>query len=279
MKRSDILIEVDELLAKINNPNIRIYDATINFFTQDGEQTAHDKYLEAHLPNAAFFDHDQVSDRNSPYRYMILPEAELSAQIGEMGIANDAEVIVYTSSIFACATRAWWVLRYAGHNNVRVLNGGLQAWQEAGGAIATGGKTYASTTFETNLRPEMFATKEDVQAAQSNNKVNVEYTLDVEAYGGIYIPQSTFLPAGQLMEGESMMTANKLIADDAILTKLKLDDAYQRTITYCGGGIAATVNAIAHLIAGNENIAVYDGSLGEWMGEKMPTEKLETTQE
>ena len=53
-------------------------------------------------------------------------------------------------------------------------------------------------------------------------------------------------------------------------SRLQEGARFERIITYCGGGIAATVNAIAHLIAGHENVSVYDGSLMEWMGEGLP---------
>ena len=55
-----------------------------------------------------------------------------------IGIAEDAEVIFYTPGMRPCATRAWWILRYAGPDNVRVLNGGLSAWEKAGGTIEQG---------------------------------------------------------------------------------------------------------------------------------------------
>ena len=124
MKQNNFLIEADELLTKIDDPNIRIYDATILFFREASGPTAHDEYLEAHIPGAAFFDHQDFSDASSNYMYMILPEADLAKQIGNIGIGEESEVIFYTTEILACATRAWWVLRYAGHNNVRVLMAG-----------------------------------------------------------------------------------------------------------------------------------------------------------
>ena len=62
-----------------------------------------------------------------------------------------------------------------------------------------------------------------------------------------------------------------LLSDDALAVRLVEGAGSERIITYCGGGIAATLNAMAHLIAGRENVAVYDGSLMEWMGEGLPT--------
>lgn len=266
MKRKDILIEADELLERINDRNMRIYDATILFFREEHEPTAAEKYAEAHIPNAAFFDHQQFSDPNSDYMYMVLPEKDLATQIGKIGISEDVEVIFYSSNRLVNATRAWWVLRYAGHDNVRVLNGGLEAWQAAGGDIEVGTKHYEASHFECKLRPEMFASKDDVLVAMNDENVHTEYSLPLEAYEGKHITGSSCLPVGNLMQNGCALLPN-----DELIPKLGRAKETERIITYCGGGIAATVNAIAHLLVGNENVAVYDGSMSEWMGEGLPT--------
>lgn len=265
MKREDILIEADELLAKVHDENIRIYDATILFFRKEGEQTAHEQYMQAHIPGAAFFDHQDFSDANQKYMYMILPEAELSTQIGNIGIDTDSEVIFYTSEMLPCATRAWWLLHYAGHKNVRVLNGGLSAWEKAGGAIAQGGHQYAPTIFTCQLNPDLFASKDAVLAAIEDGAICTVNALNSETYAKAHILGSTLLPCTDLMQGMTTFAPNAQLA-----ASLKEEARYDRVITYCGGGIAATVNAMAHLMAGNENVAVYDGSMDEWVGEQLP---------
>ncbi|MBZ0315407.1 MAG: hypothetical protein K8L91_03240 [Anaerolineae bacterium] len=269
MDRASILIEADELLAKMGDSKLRIYDATMMFFRKETEITAFEQYQNGHIPGAAFFDHQVVSDSTNRYMYMVLQEDALAEQIGKLGIAEDSEVVFYGINMLPAATRAWWVLRYAGHNHVRVLNGGLAAWQAVGGTIETGTNQYPPATFKCHLRPHMFVNKEDVLAAMNDATTNVEYTLPVEAYGGVYIPGSSFLNAMDLMQ-----ELGSFKPADTITATVKIDPRYQQTITYCGGGIAATVNAIAHLMAGNENVAVYDGSLSEWMGEGLPTANM-----
>ena len=133
MNRNDVLIEADELLGKIDDPNVRIFDTTILFFRKDNEPTAFETYEQSHIPGAAFLDQQSFSDANNKYMYMVLAESDLADQVASIGIGNDSEVVLYASNMIACATRAWWVLRYAGVDNVRVLNGGLTAWKEAGG--------------------------------------------------------------------------------------------------------------------------------------------------
>lgn len=268
MKRNDILIEADELLTKIDHPNLRIYDATILFFRKDDEPTAYDKYLEKHIPGSSFFDHDQFSDSNNDYRHMVLAEKELATEIGNIGIDTDSEIIFYTHGYLPCATRAWWVLRYAGHNNVRVLNGGLSAWEAAGGTLEQEAHQYPATTFECNLRSEMFVGKEDVLQAMEDGDVCTVNTLTPESYEQGHISGTPLSPCGNLMQG-----MDSFLSDDILASNLKQETEYERVITYCGGGIAATVNGIAHLIAGNKNIAVYDGSMSEWAGEGLPVTK------
>ncbi|WP_420627398.1 sulfurtransferase [Candidatus Leptofilum sp.] len=265
MNRNSLLIEADELLAKIDDPNLRIYDATILFFRGESGPTAHEEYLEAHIPGAAFFDHQDFSDASSKYMYMVLPEADLAKQIGNIGIGDNSEVIFYTTEILACATRAWWVLRYAGHNNVRVLNGGLDAWKKAGGQLESGERKYETTTFTSNLRTDMFANKEDVLAAMQNEAVCTVNTLPPNAYYQSHIQGSSHLSCLDLMRDNTAFVDN-----DTLTTRLHEEAQHERVITYCGGGIAATVNAMAHLMAGNQNVAVYDGSMDEWAGEGLP---------
>ncbi len=257
----------------MNNPNIRIYDATILFYIgMSPEQaakmpTAHAQYLAGHIPGAAFFDHQLFSDPISDYEYMLAPDRMLLEQTGEIGIANDSEVILYTTGILACATRAWWLLRYAGLENVRVLNGGLAAWKNAGGAVEQGENKYAAAQFEAKFKPEMFANLAEVQAATGKLQVHIENTLTQDWYDEEHIPGSTCLPLTDLM-----VEWDAFVPDDQLAARLNNLNRHARIITYCGGGIAATLNAMAYLMAGYENVAVYDGSLYEWIGEGQPVE-------
>lgn len=271
MKREAYMIETEELLEKLGDPGLRIYDATIMFYIgMSAEEaakmpTARQIYLDGHLPGAAFFDHQLFTDPISEYEYMRAPDKMLAAQIGEIGIENDSEVIVYASSLLASATRAWWLLRYAGVENLRVLNGGLPAWKEAGGALEAGEHRYEPAAFTPAFKPEMFASMEEVQTAVEHNSAYIENSLTQDWYDEEHIPGSACVPLTDLMVGwDTLRSQNEIAAQIAVRPR------GERIITYCGGGIAATLNAMAHLMVGNDNVAVYDGSLFEWMGEGMP---------
>ena len=255
MNHDNILIEADELLKKFDNKNIRIFDATIT----------DDAYLQGHIPGAVYFDHDRFSDLNSPYTCMILSEAELSAAIGNAGISNDVEVVVYACGMLPYAVRAWWVLRYAGHNNVRILNGGLTAWTKAGGQVEQEARSYEPASFSALFNRNMFASKEEVLASMENDDIAIVDVLPLESYESSHIVGSICISCMDLMQGMEYF-----LPDDELALHLKEVSQHKRIITYCGGGIAAAVNAAAHLLTGHENVAVYDGSMYEWLGEGLP---------
>jgi thiosulfate/3-mercaptopyruvate sulfurtransferase len=260
MNRADVLMEVDELLKKINDKNIRIFDATIT----------DDVYLQSHIPGAAYFDHERFSDPDSPYTVTLLPEAALAEQIGRAGISNENEVVVYACGMLPYAIRAWWALRYAGHENVRILNGGLTAWKNAGGETETEAREYEPATFEPRFDSAMFADKDEVFASMEDRDVAIVNVLPPVSYEASHIPGSINVNCMELMQGDFSHGFDTLLPNDELALRLKEVSQRQRIITYCGGGIAAAVNAVAHLLTGHKNVAIYDGSLYEWLREGMP---------
>lgn len=280
MKRNDIVVEVDELKTLLSDSNLRLFDASVMFRPRGSMESAEKEYLSGHIPGAAFLDHLELSDRNSDYMFMALPADTLAEAIGAHGIGHDHQVVVYARETIMWATRAFWVLRYAGHNNVRILNGGLKAWQDAGGTLETERNTYAATRFEPAIRETMLATKDEVEAAMLSERTCTVNALPFDYYTGDtdvpyakdgHITGSISHPYDELLDDEHRLLSNPALSE-RLAKKLSSD----KIITYCGGGIAATVNAVACLLTGREDVAVYDGSMSEWRGTGMPMTRGES---
>jgi thiosulfate/3-mercaptopyruvate sulfurtransferase len=266
MRNHPFLIEPSELAGVLGNAPLRVFDATIHFFAKPGDLSAYDQYVGAHVPGAAFMDHERLSDLDSPFMEMVAPLATLTAELGRLGIGPDSDVVVYSSGVLPAATRAWWVLRYAGVERVRLLNGGLSAWLQAGLPVEAGARQYTPTGYSGQAQPNLFADKDEVLAAMGDPSVATVNTLPRTSYEAAHITGSTCLPAMDLMVD---MSAFRPL--DQIRACLTGGPAPERIITYCGGGIAATVNAMAHLMVGHRNVAVYDGSMSEWVELNLPT--------
>jgi thiosulfate/3-mercaptopyruvate sulfurtransferase len=102
-------------------------------------------------------------------------------------------------------------------------------------------------------------------ASLKDDNVATVDVLPVESYEASHIVDSTCLPCLDLMQG-----MDYFLTDEKLVSRLNEITKHKRIITYCGGGIAAAINAAAHLITGHENVAIYDGSMYEWLAEGLP---------
>src|SRR5581483_2589015 len=122
---ADSLISTEELARTIGSKNVKIVEAG---FDMPGSKPpfAREKYVQAHVPGAVFFDIDEVADKKSSLPHMIPSAEEFADAVGKLGIGNEDRVIVYDREGLRLSPRAWWMFRTFGHDNVAVLNGGLQ---------------------------------------------------------------------------------------------------------------------------------------------------------
>jgi thiosulfate/3-mercaptopyruvate sulfurtransferase len=275
----EYLISAQELMQQLNDPAVRIYDTSVLLLAAEQgytSQPGRERYLQEHIPGAGFINlSDDWSDTRSPYNNTLPQIDALAAAIGRDGISNDNLVVLYSSSHLMWATRAWWLLRYAGHTNVKVLNGNLAAWLDAGLPVESGTKAYAASTFSPSERADVFVSTVEMIAGMEDSvcTVNALSPALYEGTGEFYygrrghIPGSRSLYFSDLLENEFFLPAEQL---HQILEARGMLSA-PRTLIYCGGGIAATLEGFACTLVGQENVGVYDGSMSEWAAnEELP---------
>lgn len=271
---TELLIQPEELAAELGRDDLRIVDATV-FLEPAGNGyravSGIEKYRQRHLPGAAFMDQVRTfSDTSTGLGFSRLPPDALADALGHLGVSADHRVVVYSSGHMMWATRAFWLLRYAGHTRVSVLDGGLHGWQAAGLELRSGDEHYPPARFAAEPQPGIFVDLPEVRDAQGNPRVCTVNALSPEVYAGTgdmhygrrgHIPGSRNLHYDRLMAGHHFRPVAEL--REALAETGMLDAP--RVITYCGGGISATVDAFACLLAGQADVAVYDGSMAEWV--------------
>tara|TARA_Y100001933_G_scaffold264768_1_gene332429 strand:+ start:3162 stop:4034 length:873 start_codon:yes stop_codon:yes gene_type:complete len=268
------LISARELHDQIGDPGLRIVDATV--FLRPAEkgyraESGIEPYREGHISGAVFMDLiREFSDTSTGLGFSRPSPEALAESLGALGIGNDHRVVVYASGHMMWATRAWWLLRYAGHDDVAVLDGGLRAWRDADLPLTTEVPELPPATFRPAPRPELFVDKEEVLAAMDDASVCTVNALSPEVYAGTgdmhygrrgHIPGSRNVHYDELLDAGCFKPAPAL---EAALKDSGMLDA-PKVIAYCGGGISATVDAFACLLLGRDGVAVYDGSMSEWV--------------
>lgn len=277
--RNQYLIEAADLAVLLDEPALQVFDVAVALQVQDGGYRAVSglaDYQSSHIPGAAFLDLIQaVSDTTSGLGFTLPEPAELARRMGQAGVRSDARIVVYSSGHCMWATRAFWLLRYLGHDNVQVLNGGFAAWKAGGYPLEDGARTLAAAEFSAATQPELFVGLAEMQALVEAGKVQTACALSEDLYLGSgdfhygrrgHIPGSTHLFYDDLLQ-------NGYFPDDQVLMAALRQgqfDGSERVVAYCGGGIAATVLAFARLISGCGATGVYDGSMSEWVQAGLP---------
>jgi len=142
-----------------------IFETQWGSFDDMAQGWADNSYLIGHIPGAIHSNSD-VYENGAP-RWFLLPDADLQAAVGSMGITADTTVVVYSDSrIFAA--RLWWILKYAGVNDVRFMNGGSQEWLANGYDTETAINYPVPTTFSGTTHPEYLATTDYVFSQYTN---------------------------------------------------------------------------------------------------------------
>src|SRR5882757_6129776 len=157
---TDPMISAAELKAAVGQPGLRVIDASWYLDGRDGRAL----YAAAHIPAAVFFDIEAISDNASHLPHMLPPPEAFAEAVGALGVADTDRVVVYDQQGLFSAARAWWSFRAMGLDRVQVLDGGLPAWQAAGGAVEAGAVKAAPVRFTPRFRPELVRGFEQVLA-------------------------------------------------------------------------------------------------------------------
>ena len=276
----EFLVETDWLEHNLANPKVVVLDCTVHLLTQPNGpyriKPAREEFEAGHVAGAQFCDVQRdVSDTTQKFAFM-RPTAEgFASAMRRFGISNDTRVIAYSTANPWWATRVWWLLREFGHDNAAVLNGGWQKWSRENRPSETGaGASRPAGTFTVQAECGLMADRDDVIAAMGDASVcTLNALMPAQYAGGTYgrpgqIPGSVAVPAGHLLDPAT----NCFLPADRLRAKLDAVGAMDRpVIAYCGGGIAASADALALIMLGHENVKIYDASLSEWAkDERLP---------
>ena len=268
------LISAEELKTLLAQPGARLMVFDCSFDLGDPAAGAR-AFAEAHLPTAVYLNLD--TDLSAPKtgrngRHPLPERAAFAQRMGELGLGDDTLAVVYDRNACMYAGRPWWMLRWAGHAAVRVLDGGLQAWQAAGGSVESGAAA-ARPAARFTLRPPLVEAVDfaqlraslgrgrrlivDARAADRFRGENE--TLDPIAghipgaanrcFRDNMAPDGRFKPAEQLRAEWSAVLAGRDPAD---------------LVQHCGSGVSGCNNLLALESVGLRGSLLYPGSWSEW---------------
>ncbi len=269
-KLTNPLVSTDWLAERLTAPDVRIVDASWHL---PGEgRNAKAEYEECHIPEAVFFDIDEIADTDSPYPHMLPAPEKFASRMRRLGLGDGNLIVVYDSGTVHAAARAWWMFRVFGHEDVVVLDGGLNKWRTEGRPLDDIPPIPRQRHFTARVNQTLLR---HVDQISDNLKGKQELVLDARAPARFegsapepreglragHIPDSLNVPFGKLYSEDGTLRPKAEL--EAIFQEAKVN-LNQSLVTSCGSGVTASSLALALYVLGYQDVAVYDGSWAEW---------------
>lgn len=272
-----LLVTPAWLHARLDDPSIRVLDCTTWMTPQpvgpSKIASGRPDWMREHIPGA---DHvcmvEDLSDPAGAFPYTLPGEVQIAALLSRLGIDNAHHVVLYGAAQPMVVTRAWWVLTALGHPRVSILDGGLPRWRREGRPLTDAVPTPSPAAFRPRLEAAMVADAARVARAVAGSGERLVNALSPEQFAGTggahygrpgRIPGSLNVPARDLVDAATM-DWQPLAVIEARMAAAGLVDPSEPVITYCGGGIAASITFFALRLLGRDKVALYDNSLLEW---------------
>lgn len=275
--RYTTLISAENLAARLAEPSVTtlVFDCRFDLADPSAGAAA---YGATHIPGARYLDldNDLSGPKNGVNGRHPLPERNtLARRLAQCGLSNGTQVVAYDAHGGMFAARLWWLLRWLGHENVALLDGGLQAWQTLGQPVNA---TLPASMPGTFVPSQPLSISIDVHGVQQQMSTAECRMIDARAPDRYRGENETLDPVGGHIPGarnrffkDNLGAHGRFKPAHTLQDELRAvlgDTTPQHTILYCGSGVTACHNALAMEIAGLHGAALYGGSWSEWVADR-----------
>ncbi|MER5171932.1 3-mercaptopyruvate sulfurtransferase [Thioclava kandeliae] len=270
MDNPKTLVSTEWLENHLKNPDLRVIDAS--WFMPGSDRDAKAAYEACHIPNARFFDIDEISDHRSDLPHMAPPAEKFISRMRAMGVGDGHQVVIYDQSGIFSAPRVWWLFRLFGKTDVAVLDGGLPKWLAEGRPTEDLPPVLRERHMTVQRQAQLV---KDVTQVAHSSKLGDAVIIDARAparFAGTqpeprpglragHIPNARNVPFGEVLTANGTMKSPDELR--AVFEAAGVDLA-KPAITSCGSGVTASVLALALESMGKTDWSLYDGSWSEW---------------
>ena len=265
-----ILVSTDWLAAHLNDPDLRILDAS--YYLKNMGRDGRAEYDAAHIPGARYFDIDDVSDARSDLPHMVPPTEKFISRMRAMGVGDGHQVVVYDGAGLFSAARVWWLFRLMGKTDIAVLDGGFKKWQAEGRPVEDMPPIMRDRHITVSRQNHLVRDVTQVAAASKLLDHEIVDARSAERFRGEAPEPREGLRAGHIPNSRNVPYPTLLNTDGTMKEAAEIKSVFENAgvdlnkpiITTCGSGVTAAILSLALARIGHDNNSVYDGSWSEW---------------
>lgn len=265
------IVNANWLKENLNNEKLVIVDCRFDLMDKNYGKNSYEK---SHIENAVRVDIEtQLSAPVTTHggRHPLPSIEDLKSTFENIGISNDSIVVAYDEGDLSGPARLWWILKYLGHKEVYVLDGGIDSFKEAGGKVTTNETTVKKGNFEVHLNEDMRVDMEYVKSRLHNKDIAIVDCREHRRYIGEFEPvdkRAGHIPSALNYFWMDILNKNDdkltIKSDEDLKKHFKELNNYDEVIIYCGSGITASPVSLA-LNEANIPHKLYAGSFSDWI--------------
>src|SRR5262245_28213269 len=271
MMRYTTLIDTAVLAANLGDPSLAIVDCRFDLMDTGAGERA---YAEGHIPGAVYAHVDRDlsgATTGTNGRHPLPPVEAFVATLGRLGIDASLQVVVYDQDSGGFASRLWWMLRWLGHDNVALLDGGFAKWTAEGRPTTPGVEVRTRRVFVPHIQSRMVVNAGEVANAAVSKDWRLIDARAPERFRGEIAPIDKV--AGHIPGAINVPFLENLGATGTFKPAAELAERFHKAVgsvptdhvvVYCGSGVTACQNLLAMEHAGLHGARLYAGSWSEW---------------
>ncbi|WP_066298475.1 sulfurtransferase [Bacillus sp. FJAT-29937] len=262
------IIKPETLANWLEKDELTIIDVRSDLLNPDEGEIA---YKKNHIPGAHYL--HLTKDLSGEVRkhggnHPLPDKNAFTGKLSEIGVTMEKPIVIYDTKNEMFAARAWWLLKYYGHNKTYLLDGGFDAWVKAGYEVTDQLPEKVHSTFTPQMDKTMVVSMEDVKNHQQQHTILID-SRSRERYLGESEP--LYKKAGHIPGAKNYFWQDVLVEDGSWKTPEQLKEHFaaipkqKEVIVSCGSGISACPNIVALKQAGFNNVKLYAGSFSDWI--------------
>ena len=269
-RRAQVLVDPAWLIENIGEPDLHVLEL--------GRSAQ--EWAAGHIAGSKYVDwRTDISDQSQPDKYNILPAQDFEQLMGELGISADSTIVLYDTLNNRASTRMYWILKYYLHDSVKILEGGLSAWESAGFTLTDAYPYIAKSEYRVEqVKGSLIADMSYLLANMAEENFHIvdgrpfdQYTG--EAPGSVFHTGSEHIREGHIYGAQSVPWADNLTDENLFKDYDELLAPYLahhvvrggRVVTYCNEGLHAAMPwFVLTELLGYQDVRLYDSSMAEW---------------